>query len=257
MVCPPRLAVESLRHRLYGGLLLGPRLLRAVLPERVARRSTLLADSTGPSTSGGDATAAYRRRSRRSRATPRRLDSAATLSSGGLHQRHPELSAGRRPRPPKPHAPVYNLLVRPSPIPILFDEQKAAPEAGPGARPHAGELADRHPPPARVVSLAGGIARIPQIRRELAATSVHRETRAAPLEILSPGAGAVPRPWARPGRRSLHLARRPFGTTERGAEVFPEGAFERWGAVPAARRRLGRDRRGGKSSSPCWCSPPS
>jgi hypothetical protein len=30
---------------------------------------------------------------------------------------------------------------------------------------------------------------------------------------------------------TLHLARRPFGYTERSAEVFPEGAFDRWGRI--------------------------
>jgi hypothetical protein len=29
----------------------------------------------------------------------------------------------------------------------------------------------------------------------------------------------------------LHLARRPLGYAERGAEVFPEGAFDRWGRI--------------------------
>jgi hypothetical protein len=30
---------------------------------------------------------------------------------------------------------------------------------------------------------------------------------------------------------TLHLARRPFGYIERSAEVFPEGAFDRWGRI--------------------------
>src|SRR4029077_3051527 len=57
----------------------------------------------------------------------------------------------------------------------------------------------------------------------------HREALSGPQEILRQGQGVFLALSLLLIAVILHLARRPFGTTERAAEVFPEGAFERWG----------------------------
>ena len=108
----------------------------------------------------------------------------------------------------------------------------------------------------RVVALPGGMGRIPEIRRELLATW-RGGRRARRLQTC-----------CRRGSRcslalglilvavALHLARRPFGYTERTAEIFPEGAFDRWGRVllpGVASAEIGE---GGRPSSPSCCRRP-
>ncbi|HEY4574370.1 MAG TPA: tetratricopeptide repeat protein, partial [Thermoanaerobaculia bacterium] len=83
----------------------------------------------------------------------------------------------------------------------------------------------------RVVALPGGINRIPEIRRELAASWAGREVRSGPPEVLRRGLSLFLSLGLVLIALTLHLARRPSGYTERPAEVFPEGAFDRWGRI--------------------------
>jgi tetratricopeptide (TPR) repeat protein len=226
---PPGLAMQSLLdHRLYGSLFADLGVLRGVLPQSVAVKQ-LLADVHRTLNQWDLARALYKQVLE---AEP--SNAAAMIDLGDYSflkgdftsaiQSYQQAAAAD----PFSPAPPYNLSQAYSES-YLFDEQKAALKRAQDldlARVN-GWMAN--PPQARVVSLPGGIARIPQIRRELAATWGHRETRTAPLEILRQGQALFLALGLVLIAVSLHLARRPFGSTERGVEVFPEGAFERWG----------------------------
>jgi tetratricopeptide (TPR) repeat protein len=226
---PPALAMESLQeHRLYGSLFADLGLLRAVLPESVAVKH-LLADLHRSLNQWEIARSLYRQVLE---AEPNNASALLDLGNyaflkGDFTSAIQSYQQAAAADPLNP-APPYNLSQAYSES-YLFDEQKAALKRAQDLDLKWVNSWIANPPPARVVSLLGGIARIPQIRRELAATWVHRETRAAPLEILRQGQA----PFLALGlvliAVSLQLARRPFGKTERGGEVFPEGAFERWG----------------------------
>jgi len=82
-----------------------------------------------------------------------------------------------------------------------------------------------------VVTVPGGMARIPEIRRQLLASWGGRETRAGRLELFRRGLPLLVALSLVLVALALHLARRPFGYTERSAEIFPEGAIDRWGRV--------------------------
>src|SRR5918999_5704078 len=83
----------------------------------------------------------------------------------------------------------------------------------------------------RVVTVSGGMARIPEIRRELRASWGGREIRSGRLELFRRGLSLIVSLSLVLVALALHLARRPFGYTERSGEIFPEGAFDLWGRV--------------------------
>jgi tetratricopeptide (TPR) repeat protein len=226
---PPALAMESLQeHRLYGSLFADLGLLRAVLPESVAVKH-LLADVHRSLNQWEIARSLYRQ------VLEAEPNNAAALVDLGDYaflkgdftsaiQSYQQAAVAD----PLSPAPPYNLSQAFSES-YLFDEQKAALKRAQDLDLARVNSWMANPPSSRVVSLPGGLARIPQIRRELAATWGHRETLSRPREILRQGQGVFLALGLLLVAVLLHLARRPFGTTERSAEVFPEGAFERWG----------------------------
>jgi tetratricopeptide (TPR) repeat protein len=226
---PPALAMESLEeHRLYGSLFADLGLLRGVLPESVAVKH-LLADVHRSLNQWEIARSLYRQVLE---AEP--TNATALLDLGNYAFLKGDFTSAIQSyqqaavADPFSPAPPYNLSQAYSES-YLFDEQKAALKRAQDLDLQRVNGWMANPPQARVVNLSGGIARIPQIRRELAATWGHREARTAPLEILRQGQALFLALGLVLIAVSLHLARLPFGTTERGVEVFPEGAFERWG----------------------------
>jgi len=83
----------------------------------------------------------------------------------------------------------------------------------------------------RVVPVAGGLARIPEIRRELQATWHGGEDRNGGSALLRRGLSLFVALSLILVAVILHLARRPFGYTERTGDVVLEGAFDRWARV--------------------------
>ncbi len=226
---PPALAMESLQeHRLYGSLFADLGLLRAVLPESVAVKH-LLADVHLSLNQWEIARSLYRQVLE---AEPNNATALLDLGDYAFLKgdftsaiQSFQMAAAADPLSP---APPYNLSQAYSES-YLFDEQKAALKKAQDLDLVRVNSWMADPQRTRVVNLMGGIARIPQIRRELAATWGHREASAGPLAILRQWQGLFLALGLILVAVSLQLARRPFATTERAAEVFPEGAFERWG----------------------------
>jgi len=81
------------------------------------------------------------------------------------------------------------------------------------------------------VTVTGGMARIPEIRRELLRSWGGGGARPASADFLRRGLSLLVALSFILVATLLHLARRPLGYAERGAEVFPEGAFDRWGRI--------------------------
>jgi tetratricopeptide (TPR) repeat protein len=228
---PPAQAMESLQeHRLYGSLFSDLGVLRAVLPESVAVKH-LLADVHRSLNQWELARALYRQVLE---AEPG--NSTALLNLGDYSFLKGDFSSAissfesAAAADPQNAAAQYNLSQAFSES-YMFDEQKVALKKAQDidlARVNAW-LAN--PPQQRVVALPGGIARIPQIRGELAASWGHREVRSGPMEIFRRGLSVFLSLSLVLIAVALHFARRPFGYTERSAEVFPEGAFDRWGRI--------------------------
>jgi hypothetical protein len=76
------------------------------------------------------------------------------------------------------------------------------------------------------------MARIPEIRREILVASRNGgERRPGGLELFRRGLPLLVSLSLILVAVALHLARRPRGYTERPSELFPDGAFDRWGRV--------------------------
>ena len=82
----------------------------------------------------------------------------------------------------------------------------------------------------RVVPVPGGLARIPEIRRELQASWHGGEDRGG-SPLLRRGLSLFLALSLILVAVILHLARRPFGYTDRTGDVVQEGAFDRWARV--------------------------
>jgi tetratricopeptide (TPR) repeat protein len=227
---PPGLAMQSLQdHRLYGSLFADLGVLRGVLPQSVAVKQ-LLADVHRTLNQWDLARALYKQVLE---AEPN--NAAALLDLGdyaflkgdfGSAIQSFQQAAAADPRGP---AAPYNLSQAFSES-YMFDEQKGALRRAQDldlARVNAWMANQQQ----RVVALPGGINRIPEIRRELAASWTGREVRSGPAEVLRRGLSVFLSLGLVLIALTLHLARRPFGYTERAMEVFPEGAFDRWGRI--------------------------
>jgi tetratricopeptide (TPR) repeat protein len=226
-LAPPGLAMQSLQdHRLYGSLFADLGVLRGVLPQSVAVKQ-LLGDVHRMLNQWDLARSLYRQVLE---AEPG--NAAAMIDLGDYSFLKGDFSSAiqsyqhaAEADPRNPAAP-YNLSQAYSES-YNFDEQKSALK-----RAQDLDLAvvnNWMATQQRVVALPGGLNRIPEIQRELAASRSDREVRSGPGELV--------RRWLSVFLSlslvliavTLHLARRPFGYTERAAEVFPEGAFDRWG----------------------------
>jgi len=227
---PPGLAMQSVQdHRLYGSLFADLGVLRGVLPQSVAVKQ-LHADVHRMLNQWELARALYKQ------VIEAEPSNAAALIDLGDHAflkgdfssaiQSYQQAATADPRNP---AAPYNLSQAYSES-YNFDEQRNALK-----RAQDLDLALVNKWMAnqqqRVVALPGGINRIPEIQRELAASWARREVRSGPPEVLRRGLSVLLSLGLVLIALTLHLARRPFGYIERSAEVFPEGAFDRWGRI--------------------------
>ncbi len=226
---PPAQAMQSLEERrLYGSLFSDLGVLRSVLPESVAVKH-LLADVHRSLNQWELARALYRQ------VLEKEPDNTAALINLGVYafvkgDFNGAIQSFQKAASvdPRSAAAQFNLSQAYSGS-YMFDEQKAAlakAQEIDAARVNAWMSNQAQ----RVVPVPGGLARIPEIRRELLATwhgGEDRNTGSALRRGLSLFVSlslilvAV----------ALHLARRPFGYTERAGEVVLEGSFDRWARV--------------------------
>jgi tetratricopeptide (TPR) repeat protein len=227
---PPARAMQSLEeHRLYGGLFSDLGVLRSLLPQSVAVKH-LLADVHRSLKQGEMARSLYRQ------VLEEEPENASALLNLGVYyflkrdfngaiqnfQKAAEVD-------PMNAVAQYNLSQAYSES-YLFDEQRAALRQAQEidlARVNAW-MAN---PQQRVVPVAGGMARVPEIRRQLLASlSGGREARSVRLELFRRGLSLLFALSLVLVAVALHLARRPFGYKDRAAG-FPEGAFDRWSRI--------------------------
>jgi tetratricopeptide (TPR) repeat protein len=226
---PPGLAMQSLQdHRLHGSLFADLGVLRGLLPQSVAVKQ-LLADVHRTLNQWELARALYKQvleTEPHNAAALLDLGEYAFLK-GDFNNAIQSFQQAAEADPRSPAAP-YNLSQAYSES-YMFDEQRNALKRAQDldlARVNAW-IANQQ----RVVALPGGLNRIPEIRRELAASWAGREVRSGSPEVLRLGLSVFLALGLVLIALTLHLARRPFGYTERAAEVFPEGAFDRWGRI--------------------------
>jgi len=227
---PPAQALGALeQHRLYGSLFADLGVLRSVLPQSVAVKH-LLADVHRSLNQWDLARALYRQVLE---AEPNNVTAQLNLGAyaflkgdfSSAIQSFQKVAA----TDPQNAAAQYNLSQAYSQS-YMFDEQRAALTKAQQidlARVQSWMANSQQ----RVVTLSGGIARIPEIRRELLTTWGRREPPSDRLELFRRGLSVFLSLSMVLVALTLHLARRPFGYTERAAEIFPEGAFDRWGRI--------------------------
>lgn len=226
---PPAQAMQSLEeHRLYGSLFSDLGVLRSILPKSVAVKH-LLADVHRSLGQWELARSLYRQ------VLEAEPDNAPALINLGAYsflkgdfgaaiqtfQKAAEVD-------PRNAAAQYNLSQAYSES-YMFDEQNAA--------LHRARAIDLNRvnqwianSSERVVTLPGGLARIPEIRAQLQTTWGRAEPLSGRLELFRRGLSLLLALSLMLIAVALHLARRPFGYTERPAEIFPD-AFDRWGRV--------------------------
>ncbi len=224
---PPARAMQSLEERrLYGSLFSDLGVLRSLLPESVAVKH-LLADVHRSLDQWELARALYRQvLEAEPENTTALLDLGAYFFNKGEYSGAIQSFQKAAAADPASAAAQYNLSQAYSES-YMFDEQKTA-----LALAQEIDLALVNTWVAqqqRVVAVSGGMARIPEIRRELLASWSGREVRSGRLELLRRGLSLLVSLSLVLVALALHLARRPFGYTERSTEIFPPGAFDRWG----------------------------
>ena len=228
---PPAQAMRSLEERrLYGALFSDLGALRSLLPESIAVKH-LLADVHRSLNQWELARSLYRQVLE---SEPQ--NTAALLNLGAYSFLKGDFGGAIQSFQntievdPKSAAAHYNLSQAYSES-YMFDERNAAMNK-------AREI-DRDRVTAwmanaqqRVVTPLEGMARIPEIRRQILATRGNGgERRSGGLELFRQGLPLLVSLSLILVAVALHLARRPRGYTERPSEVFPEGAFDRWGRV--------------------------
>lgn len=226
---PPARAMQSLQeHRLYGSLFSDLGVLRSLLPESVAVKH-LLADVHLSLDQWELARALYRQvLEAEPENTSALLDLGAYSFSkgdfGGAIQSFQKVASVDAANA----AAFYNLSQAYSES-YMFDEQKVALKKAQDIDPSRVNtwVAQQQ----RVVTVLGGISRIPEIRRQLLANWGGRETRSGRLELFRRGLSLLVSLSLVLVALALHLARRPFGYAEESAEIFSEGTLDRWGRV--------------------------
>lgn len=226
---PPAQAMRSLQeHRLYGSLFSDLGVLRSVLPESIAVKH-LLADVHRSLNQWELARTLYRQvleKEPDNTAALINLGAYAFLKSdfNGAIQSFGKAAAVD----PRSAAAQYNLSQAYSGA-YMFDEQKVA-LAKAQEIDVAGVNAWMANQTQRVVPVPGGLARIPEIRRELQASWHGGEDRGGST-LLRRGISLFLALSLILVAVILHLARRPFGYTDRAGDVVQEGAFDRWARV--------------------------
>jgi len=227
---PPALAMQSLQdHRLYGSLFSDLGVLRSVLPSSIAVKH-LLADLHRSLNQWELARVLYRQ------VLEKEPDNTSALINLGAYaflkgdfngaiQSFQKAAAVD----PRSAAAQYDLSQAYSGS-YMFDEQKAA-----LAKAQEIDVATVNLWMAnqsqRVVPVSGGLARIPEIRRELQATWHGGEDRNGGSTLLRRGLSLFLALSLILVAVTLHLARRPFGYADRTGDVVHEGAFDRWARV--------------------------
>ncbi|HSS51242.1 MAG TPA: tetratricopeptide repeat protein [Thermoanaerobaculia bacterium] len=226
---PPAQAMQSLQeHRLYGSLFSDLGVLHSVLPSSVAVKH-LLADVHRSLNQWELARVLYRQ------VLEKEPDNTAALINlgdyaflkgdfNGAIQSFQKAAAVD----PRSAAAQYNLSQAYSGA-YMFEEQKAA-LAKAQEIDVAGVNVWMANQTQRVVPVSGGLARIPEIRRELQATWHGGEDRGGST-LLRRGLSLFLALSLILVAVALHLARRPFGYTDRAGDVVLEGAFDRWARV--------------------------
>jgi tetratricopeptide (TPR) repeat protein len=227
---PPVQAMESLdQHRLYGGLFTDLGALRAILPESAAVHH-LLADVHRSLNQWEIARSLYRQ------VLEKEPENTAALMNLGAYfflkgdfgnaiQNFQKVST----IDVQNAAAQFNLSQAYSES-YLFDEQKVALRKAQDidlARVNAWIANSQQ----RVVTVSGGMARIPEIRRELLEGWGGREARSGAAGIFRKGLSLLVALACVLVALALHLARRPLGYSDRFAAIFPEGTFDRWGRI--------------------------
>jgi tetratricopeptide (TPR) repeat protein len=226
---PPALAMRSLQeHRLYGSLFSDLGVLRSALPSSIAVKH-LLADVHRSLNQWELARTLYRQ------VLEKEPDNTAALIDLGAYAflksdfNGAIQSFGKAAAiDPRSAAAQYDLSQAYSGA-YMFDEQKAAlakaqeiDVAGVNAW-----IANQQ----RVVPVPGGLARIPEIRRELQASWHGGEDRGGGSALPRRGLSLFLALSLILGAVILHLARRPFGYKDRAGDVVMESAFDRWARV--------------------------
>ncbi|MFY9822672.1 MAG: tetratricopeptide repeat protein [Thermoanaerobaculia bacterium] len=226
---PPAQAMQSLQeHRLYGSLFSDLGVLRSVLPSSIAVKH-LLADVHRSLNQWELARTLYRQ------VLEKEPDNTAALINLGAYsylkgdfngaiQSFQKAAAVD----PRSAAAQYDLSQAYSGA-YMFDEQRAAlakaqeiDVAGVNAWMNQTQ---------RVVTVPGGLARIPEIRRELRANWHGGADRGGGSTLLRRSLSLFVPLSLILLAVTLHLVRRPFGYDERPGDVVMEGAFDRWARV--------------------------
>jgi tetratricopeptide (TPR) repeat protein len=222
---PPVRAMESLeQQRLYGGLFTDVGVLRSLLPDSVAVKH-LLADVHRTLGQWEMARSLYRQV-----LEEEPENTAALLNLGAYFFLKGDFTSAIQSfqkvatTDPTSAAAHFNLGQAYSES-YLFEEMRSA-------MAQAREIDDARvsawmSQQTRVVTLPGGLERIPEIRRELLASWRGGERAASQLELFRRGLPAFVSLSLILVAAALHLARRPFGYPERPLDAR-SGAFQRW-----------------------------
>lgn len=226
---PPAQAMQSLQERrLYGSLFSDLGVLRSVLPQSVAVKQ-LLADVHRSLNQWELARALYRQ------VLEKEPDNTSALLNLGVYaflkgdfngaiQSFQKVASVD----PRNAAAQYNLSQAYSES-YMFDEQRAALAKAQAIDP--ARVNGWITKGLRTVVVAGGMARIPEIRRELLATWHGGDDRFNGPLLLRRGISLFVPLSLILVAVALHLTRRPFGYTEGTGDVVREGAFDRWARV--------------------------
>jgi tetratricopeptide (TPR) repeat protein len=225
---PPDMAMESLvRHRLYGGLFTDLGVLRSLLPDSTAVKH-FLADVHRSLNQWELAHSLYLQVLE---AEPENLAAQMNIGAyaflkgdfGTAIQHFQKVSAAD----PANAAAPFNLSQAYSES-YLFDESKTALAQARQIGDSQVDLWMRNLSQQRVVTPDDGLRRIPEIRRQLQSTYRLQEGASANLELFRRWLSLLVPVILVLLALSIHLARRPFGVTEKVAEPRRQRTGDRW-----------------------------